>query len=294
MPLGTMYIEIAPPIARVVFDLPETHNPMSEAWRLDYEEALTILKNDTTVSAVIVKSNGRGLSAGGDLNFVAANFGGDKHHDRQMCLHIGRFFHRVLWQFPKPLILQVHGFVLGGAISMLASADVVIVEETARIGTPETRALGFEPFLGYWAMTIGPRWTKLLLYTGDVIDGKTAEEIGMATKAVPADQVESYTEWIAHRIASVGWEMLTIQKEAIHSAYEIAGVEAMIKSTMIHNHMSHQTANTQEFKVRIKTKGIGDAVDWRDAPFGGRARRGAYPLLDGPPVTDRADGPNET
>jgi enoyl-CoA hydratase len=279
-----MYIELAPPIARVVFDLPETHNPMSEVWRLDYEDALTILKNDPDVSAVIVKSNGRGLSAGGDLNFVVANFGGERrHHDRMMCLHIGRFFHRVLWQFPKPLILQVHGFILGGALAMMATADAVIVEDTARIGTPETRALGFEPFLGYWAMTVGPRWTKLLLYTGDLIDGRTAEEIGMVTKSVPADQLEPYTEWLAHRIAAVGWEMLTVQKEAVSAAYEAAGVEAMIKNVMIYNHLSHATSKTREFRARILEHGITEAVEWRDAPFGGRTKRGApFPLLEGP------------
>src|SRR5258708_13842245 len=35
-----------------------------------------------------------------------------------------------------------------------------------------------------------------------------------------------------------------------HAAYEIAGVEGMIKNTMIYNHLSHQTAKTQEFKAR--------------------------------------------
>jgi tryptophanase len=105
----------------------------------------------------------------------------------------------------------------------------------------------------------------------------------MATKAVPADQLESYTEWIAHRIAQVGWEMLTVQKEAVHSAYEIAGVEAMIKSVMIYNHLSHQTAKTQEFKARIKKDGIREAIEWRDGPFGGSTKRGApFPLLEGP------------
>jgi enoyl-CoA hydratase len=287
MPEGTMYIEKAAPVGRVVLNLPDVHNPMSEAFRNDMEAALTIMRNDTTISAVILKANGKGTSAGGDLNFVAANFGGEVYHDRQTCLRLARWFYRVLWQFQKPLVFQVHGFLLGGSLALAACSDVMIVAEDARIGIPEARALGFEPLLGFWAMNIGARWTKLLLYTGDLIDGKTAAEIGIATKAVPADQLETYTEWLANRIAQVGWETLSIQKEAVNAAFEIMGFEAMIKSTAIHNHLSHGTTRAQEFRRRLKTEGIRAAADWRDVPFGGRTRMtgDTLPLLDGPPGT---------
>ncbi len=283
-PNGSMYVEIEPPIARVVLDRPETNNPMSEEWRTDLDAAISLLRDDTSVSVVILKGNGRGLSAGGDLNFVAANFAGETHHDRMTCLRLARWFYRVLWQFPKPIVLQIHGFLLGGSLALAAVSDVVIVAEDARIGTPETRALGHEPFLGLWALTIGPRWTRLLLYTGDLIDGKTAAEIGIATKAVPADELETYTEWIAHRIAQVGWETLSIQKEAVNSAFEIMGLEAMVNSTIVYNHVSHATQATREFKRRIQDEGIKAAIAWRDAPFGGRVHRGdPLPLLAGPP-----------
>lgn len=89
-------------------------------------------------------------------------------------------------------------------------------------------------------------------------------------------------EWIAHRIPVAGQEMLTIQKEALHAAYPISGGEAMIKSTTIQNHIAHRTADTREFKGRTNKSGIGDAVDRRDAPFGGRTNRGS-PLQKGPP-----------
>jgi len=284
MPEGTMYVEKAGGVGRVVLNLPESHNPMSEAFRNDMEAALTIMRNDTAISAVILKANGRGTTAGGDLNFVAANFGGERHHDRQTCLRLARWFYRVLWQFPKPLIFQVHGFLLGGSLAIAATADMMIVAEDARIGIPEARALGFEPLLGFWAMNIGARWTKLLLYTGDLIDGRKAEEIGMATKAVPAAELETYTEWLAKRIAAVGWETLSIQKEAVNSAFEIMGFEAMMKSTAIYNHLSHGTARAQEFRRRLRSEGIRAAADWRDEPFGGRTRMtgDSLPLLDGP------------
>jgi enoyl-CoA hydratase len=285
MPQGTLYVEREPPVARIVFDRPDTHNPMSEEWRLDMEAALNLLRNDGDISVVIVKANGTGLSAGGDLNFVVDNFvGSDAHHDRETCLRLGRFVYRVLWQFPKPIILQVHGFCLGGAIQLMGTADIVIVADDARIGIPEARTLGFDSTMGFWALNIGARWTRLLLYTGDLIDGHTAQDIGMVTKAVPADELERYVEWIAHRVATVGSEVLAIQKEAVNKMFEIAGLQTMMETTVVYNHLAHGTKRAKEWRSHLVNDGLRAAIDWRDAPYGGRVKRGdPLPLLAGPP-----------
>lgn len=288
MPTGVVYVEREPPIARVVFNKPEQNNPMSEDWRTDVEAAMTMLAQDMDVAVVIIKGVGRGLSSGGDLNFVMQNFGGDPYVDRQNCLRLGRYLYRVLWQFPKPIVLQAHGFLLGGSIALMAVSDVVVVDEDAMVGTPETRTLGFEPFMGFWAINIGARWTQLLLYTGDAIDGRKAEQIGMATKAVPAAELETYVEWIAHRMAAVGAEVLALQKEAVHAMYEIAGLEAMVKTTMVYNHQAHYTERAREWRRRLQEDGIRAAIEWRDAPFGGpvgRTRR--LLLLEGPEGSGR-------
>ena len=283
MPNGAIYVEREAPIARIVFNRPDQNNPMNDEWRADLEAALESLRHDTEIAVLIVKGNGKSLSSGGDLQALNSFFGGTRYDDRQNSLRIGRFLYRTIWQYPKPIVLQVHGYCIGGGISLMGAADVVVIEEEARIGSPEARALGFEPFLGFWALTLGPRWAKLLVFTGDSIDGKTAEQIGMVTKAVPGDQLESYVEWLAGRIAAVGVETLSIQKEAVNTAFEILGMEAMLKSTMIYNHLAHSTDRAAAFLDKIQKDGIREAVTWRDGPFGGAQRMGGrLPLVDGP------------
>lgn len=287
MPNGAIYVEREPPVARVVFNRPDQNNPMNDEWRADLEAALDGLRPDGEVAVVIIKGNGRSLSSGGDLQALNSVFGGTRYDDRQNSLRIGRFLYRTVWQYPKPVVLQVHGYCIGGGISLMGAADVVVIEEEARIGSPEARALGFEPFLGFWALTLGPRWAKLLLFTGDSIDGKTAEQIGMVTKAVPSAQLEKYTEWLAHRIANLGVETLSVQKEAVNMAFEVLGMEAMLKSTMIYNHLAHSTDRAGEFLQRIQKDGIREAVTWRDGPFGGPQRTGErLPLIDGPDLSE--------
>ncbi len=292
MPNASMYVEREPPIARIVFNRPDQNNPMNDEWRADLEAALDSLRPDGEVAVIIVKGNGRSLSSGGDLQAINSFFGGTRHDDRQNSLRIGRFLYRTLWQYPKPIVLQVHGYCIGGGISLMGASDVVVIEEDARIGSPEARALGFEPFLGFWALTLGPRWAKLLVFTGDSIDGRKAEEIGMVTKAVPSDQLESYTEWLARRIANVGVETLSIQKEAVNMAFEILGMEALLKSTMVYNHLAHGTDRAGEFLGRIESQGIREAVVVRDAPFGGAQKIGErLPLIDGPEASDGSPTP---
>jgi enoyl-CoA hydratase len=289
MPNGAIYVERAAPVARIVFNKPEQNNPMNDEWRIDLEAALDLLRSDKDVSVVIIKGNGKSLSSGGDLQALNSFFGGSRYDDRQNSLRIGRFLYRTVWQYPKPIILQVHGYCIGGGISLMGAADIVIIEEEARIGSPEARALGFEPFLGFWALALGPRWAKMLVFSGDSIDGKTAERIGMVTKAVPGDKLEGYVEWLAARIATNGVETLSIQKEAVNMAFEILGIEAIMKSTMVYNHLAHGTDRATQFLEKIRNEGIREAVTWRDEPFGGAQRMGGrLPLIDGPETETEA------
>lgn len=287
MPNGTIYVENESGVARIVFDKPDQNNPMNDEWRADLVSALDALRADDDVAAIVIKGNGKSLTSGGDLSQINNVFGGSAYDDRQNSLRIGRFLYRTLWQYPKPIILQVHGYCIGGGITLMAASDIVVIEDDARIGSPEARALGFEPFLGFWAATLGPRWTKLMLFTGDSIDGKTAEEIGMVTKSVPTDQLEEYVDWLAKRVAHMGYETLSLYKEAINSMFEVLGMEALLKTGMIYNHLAHGTGRAREFFDRLQADGIRDAVEWRDGPFGGAQKRGGYlPLVDGPQAAE--------
>ncbi len=109
----------------------------------------------------------------------------------------------------------------------------------------------------------------------------------MVTKSVPAEELDEYVEWIANRVALTGYETLSLYKEAVNSVFEVLGMEAMLKTGMVFNHLAHGTDRAREFFGRLTDSGIRDAVAWRDDPFGGPQRRGeSLPLLVGPPKPD--------
>ena len=68
-----------------------------------------------------------------DILYVYLNrvfFGGSAYDDRQNSLRIGRFLYRTLWQYPKPIVLQVHGYCIGGGITLMAACEM-----RARVGS---------------------------------------------------------------------------------------------------------------------------------------------------------------
>src|SRR3989304_3901455 len=50
---------------------------------------------------------------------------------------------------------------------------------------------------------LGPEKAKRMLFTGDKIDGREAEKLGLVLKAVPADRLDEEVDALAHRIATV-------------------------------------------------------------------------------------------
>jgi enoyl-CoA hydratase len=262
---------------------PDQHNPLNHEAHQDLEVAFAQLAQNDEINAVVVRGEGSSLCGGGDLKMLEAMKANDNQQDREFIFSNGRRFYRMMWQFPKPIIVKAHGYCLGGALLLIGGADLVVADEDARFGLPEARNWGFDPFLGLWVLTLGVRWAKALLYTGDSIDGRAAERLGMVNKAVPAAELDEYVEWLAGRVAKVDRQILSIQKDAVNSIMEILGMEAMMRSTMTHNHLSHQSPPGRAFINELTEIGPRETISKRDAPFGGPQRiGGALPLLDGP------------
>ena len=77
-----------------------------------------------------------------------------------------------------------------------------VMAEDARIGYMPTRVWGC-PTTAMWTYRLGPLRAKQLMFTGDLISGRTAADWGLANQAVPAADLEAATMALAQRIAGV-------------------------------------------------------------------------------------------
>jgi len=152
-----------------------------------------------------------------------------------------------LWSYRKPIIGQVQGYCLAGGLELIAICDIVIASEDAQFGHPAGRALGIPPTLGFWPVLIGLKKTKELLFTGDSIDAREAERLGLVNRAVPLDQLETEVRRLTERIANVPVDILTVHKHVTNRWFEIMGLLTAVYEGAEFDSIYHKTPAHVEF-----------------------------------------------
>ena len=178
---------------------------------------------------IVIKGAGRAFSAGYDIEPTgsgAQNVFFDPAVDRKRLMEDQRHWWRI-WDCTKAVIAQVHGYCLAGGTELAMMCDLVVASEDAKFGYPPLRDMG-SPVTPIWPWLIGARWAKILYFTGDTIDGKTAESIGMINFAVPHERLENAVEMLVKRISNVPKDLLMLHKNQVNRAFEIMGIRAAL------------------------------------------------------------------
>ena len=150
------------------------------------------IEKDKELGAVIITGEGRAFVAGADIGEMmamdpgaAAEFAkkGQGAFDRIQALDI-------------PVIAAVNGFALGGGTELAISCDIRIASEAARFGQPEVNLAVIPGFGGTQRLPrlIGAGKAKELIFTGDMIDAKTALDVGLVQKVVPGYKLDKNGE----------------------------------------------------------------------------------------------------
>ena len=119
-----------------------------------------------------------------------------------------------------PVIGAINGMCYGAALMMSLHFDILIAAESARLGLIETRfgSVGAEMLLFH----VGPQWAKFLAMSGELIDARTAQRIGLVLETVPDDIFADKVADLARRIASIPGAGPELNRRVIN-----AGMDAM-------------------------------------------------------------------
>jgi enoyl-CoA hydratase len=269
-------------VATITLNRPEKLNALSEGLRADLEAALRELSPGDAVRVIRIKAAGRAFCAGYDLTpgqgrRAAATRERGTHawelgesriaRDREGLRNmVDRWLW--MWSYRKPIVAQVQGFCLAGGSELVGACDIIYAAEDARFGHPASRALGIPPTLGMWPAKIGMLKTKELLFSGDMIDGREAEKIGMVNHAVPAEKLDEGTMAFCQRIAKLPLDALSVHKHVTNRWFEIAGLRTSAAEGAEFDAIYHETPSFGEFGRIAAEKGLKSALAWRDEPFG--------------------------
>ena len=118
---------------------------------------------------------------------------------------------------PQPTVAVVHGYALGGGCELALSCDLVVADETAVFGLPET-TVGLVPGGGGTQLTLrklGPGRAIDMIATGRQVDAAEAYRIGLADRLVPAAAARDHAIRLAGVIARNSPVAVRAAKQAI-------------------------------------------------------------------------------
>jgi len=152
---------------------------------------------------------------------------------------------------------------VAGGSDIALCCDLVVMAEDAQIGYMPARVWGC-PTTAMWVYRLGPERAKRMLLTGDKIDGREAERLGLVLKAVPADSLDREVEKLAERLASVPVNQLMMQKLMINQALENMGLRSTQMLATIFDGITRHSPEGMAFKRRAEAVGWKQAVNERD------------------------------
>jgi enoyl-CoA hydratase len=268
----TLELAVAGRIATITLNRPERLNAIDGAMPGEIRAAVEVANADDRVHVIVVRGAGRAFCAGYDLkayaegdrtNVYTQPMPWDPMRDyRLMKQNTDDFMS--LWRSPKPTIARVHGYAAAGGSDIATCCDFIVMEDTARIGYMPVRVWGC-PTPAMWVYRLGPMRAKRLLLTGDLIDGTTAYQWGLATDVAPLARLDAAVQRLADRMAGVPKNQLMMQKLVINQAVDHMGLpQAQVLATLFDGIARH-TPEGLWFKRYAETFGFPAAVEWRDS-----------------------------
>ena len=195
-------------IAELVFDNPPVNAFDIEQWFAISNEIEQLGSNED-VRVIIIAAEGKGFCAGVNIKELAA----DK--TKIVAVNQGNYdTFKVIHLNPKPVIVALHGFVLGGGIGVSGAADIIVASECTTFGVPEIDrgAMGGGAHL---QRMFPVQKVRHMYFTGEPIDAQEAYRLGAVERVVPRDQVMTAAREIAASIAEKSPAMVSLAKEAL-------------------------------------------------------------------------------
>ena len=176
---------------------PERMNAVIEQMYLDIQAVLAEARRDADVRVLILtgtvrkgpKGDKQAFCAGADLKKHGT---GDRTlWQKREYIFLAHETTRMIYEFPKPVIVAVNGPARGAGTEMALNGDFLFMADTATIAFPET---GLGTCVGggatyHLGQIVGMMRARELIFTGRIVDGKEAVSLGLALKSLPVEQL---------------------------------------------------------------------------------------------------------
>ena len=206
-------------VALISLNRPKQINAFNVQMRDELYEILSLFQKDNSVKVAIIKGNGpKGFCAGADLS----EFGSAPSQIIAREVRWQRDLWGLFLKMQKPIIAQLHGFVIGSGIEIASFCDLRVATESAKFKMPES-SLGLIPAAGgtqTLPRSIGTANSLKMLLTNFQVDAKTAKTIGLIDRIVDDEKLEQEVFLIARQMCNMQTNLVGSVKKLIRNALD--------------------------------------------------------------------------
>lgn len=232
-------------VLRVTLNRPEQRNAIDPELDREILRLLLELHDDDESNVVVLTGAGKAFSAGGDIAGMKRDL--RKLDVFEKGMNNGKRILAGILDCPKPIICRLNGDAIGLGATIALFCDIVIADEKARIADPHVQ-VGLVAGDGgaiIWPLLIGYARAKKYLFSGDRLNAKAAEEIGLIALAVPTDQLDAKVDEWADKLSGSAGKALKWTKTTINVGLKQA-LNLMVDTGFAYEAMSSFSEDHEE------------------------------------------------
>jgi enoyl-CoA hydratase len=232
-------------VGTITLSREERRNAISPTMISELFEALKNYDDDPGVMAIVLTGAGsRAFCAGADFAEAMSATASllDRYEEQRRFAEL----FKLIKGLRKPLLARVNGHALGGGLGLACACDIVITAEDCRFGTPEI-SVGLFPYVIMATLLRSAAFPKRLLelmLTGERLDAREAQQLGLVNYVVPREQLDAKVDEITTKIISKSPAVLRLGRRAFYAMRDMEYEQALeyLASMLAINTMAEDVA----------------------------------------------------
>jgi enoyl-CoA hydratase/carnithine racemase len=245
-------------IAVLTLNRPASRNSLSEGLIAELHAALTEIRDDTSVRAVVIAANGPAFSAGHDMKELTArrtDADRGRAYFAQVMNACSTMMQAVV-QLPKPVVAAVQGVATAAGCQLVASCDLAVASEAATFATPGVDIGLFcsTPMVAL-SRNVPRKQAMEMLLTGEPVPAARALELGLVNRVVAAGTERDAAIALAQKVALKSAYTVKLGKAAFYRQAEMSLADAYRYAAEV---------MTENMMARDAEEGIGAFLEKRE------------------------------
>ena len=243
-------LDVTDGVATITLNRPDAMNSLDVATKVALLEAVRSVAEDPAARCVVLTGTGRGFCVGQDLKEHIEIL--ESESSESLFRTVDEHYNPIvstLATMPKPVVAAVNGVAAGAGASLAFACDLRILADTAGFNLAFANvALSCDTGASYHLQRLVGRAKAMeLLYFPSTIKAEESLALGLATRVVPAADLEATVRDLATRLAAGP----TVALGAMRQSVAFAAGHSLEESLEVESRMMQKTGATADHRAAV-------------------------------------------